>query len=235
MAIHEQLLAAVGDRRGVGAADRLCEACVVLFGVDAAAISLVFDGTNVGTLGASGVSARVYDELQFTLGEGRAWTRWPTARRWWWSIWPIPMFFGGRRMGRAILAHQIRGVYAMPVVVAGRYVGALDLFWAHPVCWVPSSWPVRWWRPSWPRCRCWISSQKDLQAAVADPDSDSWAELNTLSRAEVSQATGILVAQLEVEPAEAVVRLRAHAFATGRSATAVACDILDRRLRLEAD
>ena len=76
---------------------------------------------------------------------------------------------------------------------------------------------------------------EDLQAAVADPDSDSWAELNTLLRAEVSQATGMLVAQLEVEPAEAVVRLRAHAFATGRSATNVACDILDRRLRLQAD
>jgi hypothetical protein len=27
-----------------------------------------------------------------------------------------------------MLAHQIRGVYAMPVVVAGQYVGALDLF-----------------------------------------------------------------------------------------------------------
>ena len=76
---------------------------------------------------------------------------------------------------------------------------------------------------------------EDLQAAVADPDSDSWAELKTLSRAEVSQATGMLVAQLEVEPAEALVRLRAHAFATGRSATDVACDILDRRLRLQAD
>ena len=39
----------------------------------------------------------------------------------------------------------------------------------------------------------------------------AWApsdELNTLSRAEVSQATGMLVAQLEVEPAEALVRLR---------------------------
>jgi len=35
---------------------------------------------------------------------------------------------------------------------------------------------------------------KDLRAAVADPDSDSWAELNMLSRAEVSQATGMLVA-----------------------------------------
>ena len=76
---------------------------------------------------------------------------------------------------------------------------------------------------------------EDLPAAVADPDSDSWAELNTLSRAEVSQATGMLVTQLEVEPAEALVRLRAHAFATGRSATDVACDILDRRLRLQAD
>ena len=75
----------------------------------------------------------------------------------------------------------------------------------------------------------------DLQAAVADPDSDAWAELNTLSRAEVSQATGMLVAQLEIEPAEALVRLRAHAYATGRSATDVARDILDRRLRLEAD
>ena len=36
---------------GVEAADRLCEACVTLFGVYAAVISLVFDGTNTGTLG----------------------------------------------------------------------------------------------------------------------------------------------------------------------------------------
>ncbi|WP_459953125.1 ANTAR domain-containing protein, partial [Mycobacterium avium] len=75
----------------------------------------------------------------------------------------------------------------------------------------------------------------DLQAAVADPTSNAWAELNTLSRSEVSQATGMLVAQLEVEPAEALVRLRAHAYATGRSATDVARDILERRLKLEAD
>ena len=86
--------------------------------------------------------------------------------------------------------------------------------------------------PTWARTG---KLAEDLQAAVADPDSDSWAELNTLSRAEVSQVTGMLVAQLEVEPAEALVRLRAHAFATGRSATDVACDILDRRLRRQAD
>jgi hypothetical protein len=51
----------------------------------------------------------------------------------------------------------------------------------------------------------------------------------------VSTTAGTSGAGGEVEPAEALVRLRAHAFATGRSATDVACDILDRRLRLEAD
>ncbi len=75
----------------------------------------------------------------------------------------------------------------------------------------------------------------DLQAAVSDPGSDAWAELNALSRAEVSQATGMVMAQLGIDPAEALVRLRAHAYATDRSAIDVARDILDRRLRLEDD
>jgi len=70
VAIREQLLAAVDGRRGVEAADRLCEACVVLLDIDAATISLVFDGGSSGTLGSSGAPARMYDELQFTLGEG---------------------------------------------------------------------------------------------------------------------------------------------------------------------
>jgi hypothetical protein len=70
VAIHDQLLAAVDGKRGVDAADRLCEACVMLFDVDAAAISLVFDGANSGRLGSSGEPARMYDELQFIVGEG---------------------------------------------------------------------------------------------------------------------------------------------------------------------
>jgi hypothetical protein len=75
----------------------------------------------------------------------------------------------------------------------------------------------------------------DLQAAVNNPYSSAWADFNALGRTEVSQATGMLVAQLGVEPAEALVRLRAHAYATSRSATEVARDILDRRMRLDAD
>jgi hypothetical protein len=49
----------------------------------------------------------------------------------------------------------------------------------------------------------------------------------------VHQATGMASAQLEVPLAEASVRLRAHAFATGIPLTDVARDIVARRLRLE--
>ncbi|MCV7330038.1 GAF and ANTAR domain-containing protein [Mycobacterium cookii] len=235
MAIHEQLLEAVDGRRGVEAADRLCEACVMLFEIDAAAISLVFDGASSGTLGSSGAPARAYDELQFTLGEGpcldSVTRRMPIlaadlagsdeAR------WPA--------YGPAMLAHHVRGVYAVPVVVAGEFVGAVDFFAAQPG-------PLSGGDLTGAVAAAELAAiplldllDADLQAAVTDPTSNAWAELNTLSRAEVSQAIGMLVAQLEMEPAEALVRLRAHAYATNRSATDVAHDILERRLKLEAN
>jgi hypothetical protein len=207
----------------------------MLLDVDAAALSLIFDGVMTGTLGASGAQARAYDELQFTFGEGPCLdsvaqrapvvvvdladtreTRWPA-------------------FGTALLNHTIRAVYAMPVVVAGEFVGALDLFRAEPS------------RLDGDRLAGAIAAAEiagvplldlldaDMQAAVADPGSNAWAELNALSRAEVSQATGMLVAQLDIEPAEALVRLRAHAYATGRTASDIARDIIDRRLSLEAD
>jgi hypothetical protein len=233
--IHEQLLAAVGGERRLEAADRLCRACVTLLAVDAAAISLVFDGANAATLGSSGPLARIYDELQFTLGEGPCLDSVahrapvlvvdlanPNDARW-------PAY------GPAMLAHQIRGVYAMPVLVAGEYVGALDLFSAEPG-------RLRTEQLAGAVAAAELAAipvldlmNADLHAAVSDPNSDAWAELNTLSRAEVSQATGMVMAQLGIDAAEALVRLRAHAYATDRGAIDVARDILDRRLRLEDD
>jgi GAF domain-containing protein/ANTAR domain-containing protein len=228
-------MAAVDGRRGVEAADLLCEACVGLLDVDAAAISLIFDGAASGTLGSSGEHARIYDELQFTLGEGPCLDsvaqRAPVLvadladlddNRW-------PMY------SPAMLSHQIRGVFAMPVLVAGEHVGALDLFRAQPGQLEGDNLAGAVAAAELAGIPLLDLMHNDLQAAVNDPDSDAWAELHALSRVEVSQATGMLVAQLDIDPAEALLRLRAHAYATGRSATDVARDILDRRLRLEID
>ena len=208
---------------------------MTLLDIDAAAISLVFAGVTSGTLGSSGAAAREYDELQFTFGEGPCLdsvatrgpvliadlangndARWPAYRP-------------------ALLDHKIRSVFAVPVVLAGEFVGALDLFRGKPG-------DLRSEHLAGAVIAAELAGMplldlmgSDLQAAVNDPGSSAWAEFNALGRTEVSQATGMLVAQLGVEPAEALVRLRAHAYATNRSATDVARDILDRRLRLEAD
>jgi GAF domain-containing protein len=233
--IHSQLLAAIDGRRGVEAADRLCEACVQLFDIDAAAISLIFDGASSGTLGSSSALARTYDELQFTLGEGPclesvalrtpvliADLAAPDDPR-----WPI--------YGPAMLSHHIRGVLATPVLVAGEHVGALDFFRAQPGNLEGEYFAGALAAAEIAGVPMLDLLDADLLAAVNEPSSNAWAELHDLSRAEVSQATGVLVAQLGVEPAEALVRLRAHAYATDRSSTDVARDILDRRLKLEAD
>lgn len=206
-----------------------------LFDVDAAAISLVFDGANTGTLGSSDEHARTCDELQFLLGEGPCLES--VARRAPVFVldladpddvrWPV--------YGPAMLDLQIRGVFAMPVVVAGEYVGALDLFRTQPGRLEDEQITGAVVAAELAGIPLLDLLDADLQAAAADPASDAWAELHALSRAEVSQATGMLVAQLEVDPAEALLRLRAHAYATGRSATDVARDILDRKLRLDAD
>jgi hypothetical protein len=235
VAINEQLRAAVDGQRGLAAADSLCEACVMLFGIDAAALSLVFSGVNSGTFGSSGAAARAYDELQFTIGEGPcldsvathgpilvADLAKPSSVRW-------PLY------RPALLDHRIRGVFAIPVVLAGEFVGALDFFRSEPGELQSDELAGAVVAAELAGAPLLDLMDSDLQAAVNDPHSSSWAEFNALSRTEVSQATGMLVAQLEVEPAEALVRLRAHAYATNCSATDVARDILNRRLTLDAD
>ncbi len=232
MAIHEQLLAAVDGRRAGEAADSLCKACVVLFDVDAAAISLVFDGASSGTLGSSSASARMYDELQFTLGEG------PCLDSVTHKIAMLAVDLAGEprwpAYGPAMLAHNIRSVYAIPIVVAAEFIGALDLFGAQPGRLDDDALAGAIVAAELAGIAVLDLLDADLEAAVSDPNSNAWADLNALTRAEVSQATGMLVAQLRVEPAEALVRLRAYAYTTARSATDVARDILDRRLTLEA-
>ncbi len=231
--IDDELLEAMGERRRPGAADRLCKACVELLGIDAVAISLVFDGSNVGTLGASTPKARKYDEEQFTYGEGPCLDA--VARRG--PVIVTDLADPGEKRwpayGPAMLSHQIRGVYAVPIVVAGEYVGALDLFQAQPATFTDHQAMGAVAAAELAQLPLLDLLDEDLDEAAATPGSFAWTELNALTRAEVSQATGMLMAQLNIEATAALVRLRAHAYATGRSTTDVACDIVARRLRLD--
>ena len=130
--IRDQLLSAVDGRRGIDAADRLCETCVALFDVDAAAISLVFDGATNGTLGCSDEQARAYDEVQFTVGEGPCLESVAlgapvlvtdladrTERRW-------PMY------SAAAAALGVRSALSFKLYTSSQTAGALNLFALEP-------------------------------------------------------------------------------------------------------
>jgi GAF domain-containing protein len=79
------------------------------------------------------------------------------------------------------------------------------------------------------------ASQGTSISAIASPSRPrpGWDQPPTY-RAEVHQATGMISAQLGVSLAEALVRLRAHAYSQERTITDVAADVVGRRLRFES-
>lgn len=234
--VRAALSAAVtGSRPGLSAADRLCQACVELLTVDGAAISLIHQGTSRGTFGSSGPLSRRLDELQFTFGEGPCLDSVRTARpvlvadlgdpaeeRW-------PAFAG------ALLEAGVRAVYALPVAVASASVGVLDLF-------RNTAGPLAGDDLAGGLLAAELAALPLLDLMAGDHDwtglgqgTNAWSELASLERVEVYQATGMIMGQLKVSSAEALVRLRAHAFARGLTAGEVAWSIVERQLVLDAD
>jgi hypothetical protein len=69
-------------------------------------------------------------------------------------------------------------------------------------------------------------------AGGAEHPGPGWAQPVTY-RAEVHQATGMVSVQLGVNLAEALVRLRAHAWAEDRLLADVAADVVARRMRFD--
>ncbi|MDZ5660411.1 GAF and ANTAR domain-containing protein [Nocardioides sp. zg-1308] len=239
--MRAQLNAAVSSSRpGLATADELCATCVGLVGVDGVALSMVYKGASTGTFGASSEASRRLDEYQFTFGEGPCLdavaTREavlvpnldaPREQRW-------PLVRG------ALLNDGIRSVFALPIVVASVCVGALDLFRAEPG-------PLEGDALAGAMLTAELASAPllDLIAEGVGMNTDEEAVVTNmlagpdhqaeLERVEVYQATGMLVAALDVDAAEALVRLRAHAIATGQTASQVAGAIVERRLMLDKD
>jgi len=71
--------------------------------------------------------------------------------------------------------------------------------------------------------------------ARTDPGDGASLDHSLHGRAEVHQATGMVVAQLGVSATDALARLRAYAFVEQRLLSDVAHDVVSRRLRFTRD
>lgn len=73
-----------------------------------------------------------------------------------------------------------------------------------------------------------------LQAGAPAGTVASELEANADFQYIVHQASGMVAAQLDVSVGQALIRMRAHAFGNDRTLTDVARDVVDRRLRFDA-
>lgn len=226
-------LAGVGPGKTV--ADRLCTACVDLLDVDGATLSVMYDGAPSRSYGASSPMGRELGELQFTLGEGPCIEAINTASpafradlndsgddRW-------PSF------SNAALRRGVHAVFALPVYVAASPVGALDLYRNTPGKFDVATFAGALLAADLATLPLLDLMSMDFDAALNDEYSDAWQELSDLTRIEVYQAAGMVIAQLGVSPAEALMRIRGYAYLHDTTASQVAYDILERRLRLADD
>ncbi|MCU1397887.1 MAG: hypothetical protein JWN62_996 [Acidimicrobiales bacterium] len=190
----------------------------------------LMDGDQVGPLCVSGQGAAALEDLQFTLGEGPCHDAYRSGRPV--RVVGFDVDAPTRWLPFAELAVRtgIRAVYAYPLTCDNAKLGVLTLYnnraedltgERHELC---------------------LGLADVLAATIAamdTPTSDApladGIENAFAFRAEVHQASGMVAARLDSPAADALVRIRAHAFARGQPVSSVAADIVARRLRLDDD
>lgn len=224
-----EILSVLADGEQVSLPSRLCAACLSalpISGVGAALMTV--DGPSGVVLAATDERAQQLEELQFALGEGPCVEASSGGRP---VLEPDLVTAGSARwprFGAAVLDAGVRAVFAFPLRAGAIRVGVLDLYRDTPG-------PLT--TPELVEALAFADAATEVVLHLQDRDGvdgvDGVGSVLTGpvdSRAEVHQATGMMTIQLGVSLAEALLRLRAHAYATGRSVSDIAADVVSRRM-----
>jgi len=228
------LMHLAGDAAARGrttSSETACEACVVLIGVSGAQLSLT-NGTGRGEsrYSTNEIGSRL-ENARFTLGEGPCedavrsgmavlvgdLDSWENHQRW-------PLFVP------AAAATGARAMFVFPLRSGAIRIGALVLHRTTPGPLSPEQ-----VHDAYVVADIIMSLLLDELTRLHLDSELPPADGIPLSRAEVHQATGMLSVQMAVSMDEALVRLRAHAFAHDKSVVEVSRDVVARRLRLSPE
>lgn len=201
----------------------LCDPFLGLLPIAGAAVSLL--GTRVGqsTLCASNDAAARLDEMQFDAGDGPCWQSMqarrivaaPDLRVEDHPEWPGFM----EALHDDPIGAEIASMYAFPLVAGSLEIGAIDLYSGQAdALSVPE---VRQ-----AEALAKIASWQVLRRILADDEPEAGAR----PRREVNQATGMVLAQLNVSAQDAELLLKAHAYSMGKPVLEIATDVIERRL-----
>jgi hypothetical protein len=213
--------------------DALCNACLERMpSLCGAGVTVMTADTQQVRYASDAVSARV-EQLQFLLGEGPCHDAYGAASpvladdlqaTGWQQRWPT--------FAPAAVIAGAHAVFAIPLLVGTSGLGVLDLYRDTAGVMVGQELVD---------ALIFADAVTDLLLAetAANADDEDLARgagggmASMLQRATVHQATGMISVQLGVPVEDALVRLRAHAFAAGREVDEVAADVVARRLRFK--
>jgi len=207
----------------------LCSACVEVLGVSGAGITVMGAGQS-GPLCVSSERMAILEDLQFTMGVGPCQDAFHSGR-------PVH----APRLDVSIVAlwpafvdvarnAGIGAVFAYPLASNGAKIGVMTLYQDRE-----GELSAGQHDDSLAMARVLTETVLSLQDAAPDGMLADGLEDAVAYRAEIHQASGMVAIQLKVSVAEALVRLRAHAFASGQPVGVVAADIVARRSRLTDD
>lgn len=189
-------------------------------GMDGLAVSLVTAGDAIELLWCSDRTTRHFEDLQLTLGEGPGLDAARTGA----LVW-VPDLAAVRPARWPALAMEApdlaaRAVFCFPLGIGAIRVGVLTGVRRTPGPMTAQQGDDALVLAQALTARCLGSDDQRLGAPQA------------LQYAVVHQATGMVSVQLSVPLPQALLRLRAHAYSSGRSITDICKDVVDRRLRL---
>lgn len=204
----------------------LCTGFLESLPISGASIS-VFSGLAPETMvcASNKVSARI-DELQFDLGEGPRWVALETRR-------PVllPYVRSGSHPAWPVFAKALGGLdvsalFVYPLVLGAMDIGVVELYSsdAGPLSQADHSTAVQL-----ADAATWQLLRQLLTLTPTD-GADTPQDGSPLSRREVHQATGMVLAQTGASATDALLLLRAHAFAQGRTVREVARDVVAKTL-----
>jgi hypothetical protein len=209
---------------------RLCAVCAEITGATGAGIMLMSGDVPRGSVCTTDDVSALIEQLQYDLGEGPCVDAYHHDR----PVAEVDLADASVTRWLAFTGPAVeagaRAVFGFPLQVGAVRLGALNLYRDRPG-------PLTDEQHADALLMADIAAQTVLMLqADAPPDTVS-AELESHAdfRYVVHQAAGMVAAQLDATVGHALVRLRAHAFGNGRTLTAVARDVVERRLRFDAD
>jgi hypothetical protein len=194
-----------------------------LLPVTGSAVSTVGELLGSETLAASDALAADIDELQFDLGEGPSWEASRVSRpvltgdlRGALTTWPV--------FAPAAVSRGVRAIFAFPLSIGPLRFGAVDLYSTTSLELDGTDLDVA-------TLLAGTVARRVLHRALADLASPDETGSSPFSRRVVQQATGMVLAQLDISAEDAKLVMQGHAFANGQTMMEVAERLVERRLR----